>query len=302
MKLDIQGKFKGNKSLQELFEEYKLTEEEHKRIGNEIYEIMMKGKTSAENPIAIIDIGPPGSGKTGLNGMAQKQFENNNLIIVNNDELRPFHPKADEIARLYPDYYTKVTNEESKFWTDELMDKAIEGKYNVLYEGTGRKIEIFNKMISKMSGYKIIVRAMAVNELNCLMSIVERYEGQLKEKGWGRIVSSKTFYKAYDDEMLNTIDTFEKKGIVDNVEVYIRGTLPTEPIRIYSSDTREFPTAKMAVINGREMDRKNADKYFETNFRKKLLEGSCLSEVKEVLDTISSLYNESKKNEDGIEL
>ena len=34
----------------------------------------------------------------------------------------------------------------------------------------------------KMKDYKIIVRAMAVNELNCLMSIVERYKGQVINK------------------------------------------------------------------------------------------------------------------------
>ncbi len=34
-----------------------------------------------------------------------------------------------------------------------------------------------------MQGYRIIVRGMAVNELNCLMSIIERYEGQVKQKG-----------------------------------------------------------------------------------------------------------------------
>lgn len=302
MKLNSQGINSEYKTLEELFEIYRLTEEEHKKIENSIYENMMQGKTSVKNPIAIIDIGPPGSGKTGLNGMTQKQFKNNNLIIVNNDELRPYHPKADEIARLYPEYYTKITNEESKFWTDELMDKAIEGKYNVLYEGTGRKIEIFKKMISKMNGYKIIVRAMAVNELNCLMSIVERYEGQVLEKGWGRIVSAKTFYKAYDDEMLETIDTFEKTGIVNSVEVYTRGILPTEPIKIYSSDTKKFPSAKLAVINGREIDRKNAERYYETHFCKKILQINQFPEVKEVLDTINKLYNTSKEKENNIEL
>ena len=191
--------------LEEMCEKYKLSDEEHNRIGNNINEIMLEGKTPSKNPIAIIDIAPPGSGKTGLNGYALKQFENENLIIVNNDEFKPFHPKADELARLYPEYYIKVTNEESKRWTDDLMDIAIEGRYNVLYEGTGRKIEIFKRMIAKMQGYRIIVRVMAVNELNCLMSILERYEGQVKEKGWGRIVSVGTFYKAYDEQFYEII-------------------------------------------------------------------------------------------------
>ncbi len=289
--------FKSEKlSLEEIFEKYKLSPEEHKKIGDLISKIMLSGKTPVEKPTAIIDIGPPGSGKTGLNGYALKQFENDNLIIINNDELRPFHPKADEIAGLYPEYYTKITNEESKFWTDDLMDKAIEGRYNVLYEGTGRKIEIFKRMISKMQGYKIIVRAMAVNDLNCLMSIVERYEGQVQEKGWGRMVSDKTFYKAYDDEMLNTIDTFEKSGIVDVVEVYMRGKKPSEPIRIYSSTTKEFDSAKLAVIEGRKADRENANRYFETDFSKRLTKNNFPEEV-EILKTINNLHEEKEKED-----
>lgn len=291
MELNLQERKKENKFLKELVEKYKLSEEEHKKFEANICEIMMNGKKSVENPIAIIDIGPPGSGKTGLNGMALKQFKNNNLIIVNNDELRPYHPKADEIARLYPEYYTKVTNEESKFWTDKIMNIAIKGKYNVLYEGTGRKIEIFEKMISKMKDYKIIVRAMAVNELNCLMSIVERYKGQVQEKGWGRMISAETFYKAYDNEMLNTLDILEKMELVDIVEVYIRGDRPTEPIKIYSSDTKEFASAKLAVICGREMDKKNANIYYRTVFCKKIFKDYECSEEREILEKIKKLYS-----------
>ena len=279
--------------LEEMCEKYKLSDEEHNRIGNNINEIMLEGKTPSKNPIAIIDIAPPGSGKTGLNGYALKQFENENLIIVNNDEFKPFHPKADELARLYPEYYIKVTNEESKRWTDDLMDIAIEGRYNVLYEGTGRKIEIFKRMIAKMQGYRIIVRVMAVNELNCLMSILERYEGQVKEKGWGRIVSVGTFYKAYDEEMLNTIDTFEKEKMVDLIEVYMRGDTPTEPKRIYSSENKEFTSAKMAIEKGRKDDKKVAQKYYEEVFSKKQFGASNFSEKRDLLEKIKKLYKEN---------
>ena len=133
---------------EEVYDKYKISDEEERRIGEYINQIMLAGKVPSAKPIAIIDIGPTGSGKTALNGYALKQFENNNLVIVNNDELKPFHPKADEVAKLYPEHYIKVVNEASKHWTDGLMDKAIEGRYNVLYEGTGRKIRIFENMIA----------------------------------------------------------------------------------------------------------------------------------------------------------
>lgn len=285
---------RSNKTIEQLIAEYKLSEEEHQKIGDVINQNMLFGKVTSQNPVAIIDIGPPGSGKTGLNGYAVNQFADEGIVVVNNDELRPYHPMADEIARLYPEHYNKVTNEDSKFWTDDLVEKAIEARVNVLYEGTGRKIEIFKRMISKMQGYKIIVRAMAVNELNCLMSIVERYEGQVREKGWGRIVSASTFYKAYDDEMLNTIDTFERTGMVSSVEVYMRGLKPSEPVRIYSSDTKEFRDARLAIQCGREKDRESANKYYREKFRKMKFVSKDLTEVKEIIERINYLHRENE--------
>ena len=286
-------------SLEEACKYYKLTEEEHKRIGDNINEIMMFGKQSRENPIAVIDIAPPGSGKTGLNGYALKQFPNANLIIVNNDELKPFHPKADEIASRYPEYYTRVINQESNPWTDDLTDKVIERKYNFLYEGTGRKISIFQRMIDQMKqrGYKIIVRAMAVNELNCLMSIVERYEGQVAKKGWGRLVSVETFYKAYDEEMLNNLNTFEVAGMADVVEVYVRGDKPTEPIRIYGNTSREYKDARTAVVEGRKQDRKRAVQYYEQTFSKAMKNYRNTAEEMELLEKIEGLYRQADKDE-----
>ena len=291
------------KSLEEAFEYYKLTQEEHEQIGKHINEIMMFGKKPEENPIAVIDIAPPGSGKTGLNGYALKQFPNGNLIIVNNDEFKPFHPKADEIAQKYPEYYIKVTNEESKRWTDELVDTAIEGKYNLLYEGTGRKITIFQRMIEQMrkQGYKIIVRAMVVNELNCLMSIVERYEGQVAEKGWGRLVSAKTFYKAYDEEMLNTLNTFEATDLADVVEVYVRGDNPAEPIRIYGDKSREYKDARTAVVEGRNQDRRRAIQYYEQVFSKAMKNYRNTEEEQELIEKIEGLYRETKDRDEGVE-
>lgn len=234
-------------SLDDAMRKYQISQEEQERIGRNINELMLYQKSPMENPTAIIDLAPPGSGKTGLNGYALSQFENANLVIVNNDEFKPFYPKANEIAKKYPEYYIKVTNESSKVWTDNLLYTAIEKRFNVLYEGTGRKLILFKKMIEKMKGYKIIVRAMAVNDLNCLMSIIERYQGQINEKGWGRIVSRETFYKAYQTEMIDTIEFLEKSGLVDCVEVYMRGKTPIEPIRIYNSQTREFDNVRSAI-------------------------------------------------------
>lgn len=286
-----------NKTLEEVCTEYKLSEDERNEIGNKINAIMLAGKKTSEQPIAIIDIAPPGSGKTGLNGYACAQFKDNNAVVINSDELKPFHPRIDELAKKYPEYYTKVTNQESNFWTDNLFDVAVASRYNVIFEGTGRNLKLLTKMMSKMHGYKIVVSGMAVNELNCLMSIIERYEGQVEQKGWGRLVMEDHFYKAYD-EMLENIQAIEESGMADIVEVYTRSDNPSRPLRIYSSRNREFKDARTAVIVGRERDRKSAEQYYEEKFSKRGTKPTKFPEEKELLEKITEIYD----REQGIQL
>jgi len=133
------------------------------------------------------------------------------------------------------------------------------------------------------------VRGMAVNELNCLMSIIERYEGQVNEKGWGRLVTIDHFYKAYS-EMLETIDELEKLRIADSVEVYIRGEKPSEPTRIYSSKTKEYQGVRQAVIAGRQLDERNALNYYYSNFKNQIRTNRNSAE-QDILEKIEQLYN-----------
>lgn len=284
-------------TLEEVMKKYKLSEEEHNRIGDEIKKIFLFDKYPVENPKAIIDIAPPASGKTGLNAYGQKQFIENNVVIINSDEIKPFHPKIDEIAKLYPQYYTKVTDQESNTWTSDLFELALKDGYNVIFEGTGRNAKILETIKNKMEQYNVTVRGMAVNELNCLMSILERYNYQVEKKGWGRLVTLNHFKETYE-QMPNTIDLIEKSGIVKNVEVYKRGNLPSEPVKIYSSldvEMGRFPNAKYAVFGGRKENEKEAIEYYINNFEK---DSELQGEISVIFKYIEAIYSEIIKKKE----
>lgn len=254
------------KSLEEVMKEYKLSDEEHDRIQQEIIRLSLYGKNPVEHPKAIINIAPPASGKSGLNIYGENQFIDRNVVIINSDELKPFHPKIDEIAKLYPQYYTKVTDQESNTWTSTLFDTVLSQGYNVIFEGTGRNARILDTIREKMKGHEVTVRGMAVNELNCLLSILDRYIAQVKTKGWGRLVTMDHFYETYE-AMPSTIDQIEKSGVVDRVEVFKRGNPPSEPVKIYDSLDKEngrFPNARFAVFGGRKEDERTAIVNFES--------------------------------------
>lgn len=289
-------------SLEEIMKKYKLSVQEHNRIQEDIIRLMLYRKNPVEHPKAIINIAPPASGKSGLNGYGENEFVDQNVVIINSDELKPFHPQIEEIAKLYPQYYTKVTDQESNTWTSTLFDTALRQGYNVIFEGTGKNARILGTIKEKMQEYNVTVRGMAVNELNCLLSILDRYISQVETKGWGRLVTLEHFYETYE-AMPHTIDEIEKSGVVDRVEVFKRGRTPVEPIKIYDSHNVEcgrFPSARFSVLGGRQEDEKEARKKYDVSREliSKLLEKSNSSEAERViLNKILELTEERKKKD-----
>ncbi len=220
---------------QEILKRYKLTDEEHENYYEIIKRIYTSGKIPVKNPIAVIIGGQTGAGKSGLIGYSTKMFTDGNVIIINSDEIKPFHPQSEEIARLYPKLYTKITDQESNTWTSRLFEELRREGYNIIFEGTMKNNRIADESITELQalGYTVVVRGLAVCDLESRMSILERYEGQVTKKGWGRLVVTDHHNQTYLG-MPNTIDYIEKTGKYDILEIFARSELPDEPINIYA--------------------------------------------------------------------
>lgn len=283
-------------TFENILKKYKLSEEEHNKIGKEIINIYLHDKFPVKNPKIIIDIAPPASGKTGLNSFGAQEFKDNNVIIINSDEFKPFHPKINEIATKYPQYYTKITDQESNTWTSTLFEKALREKYNIIFEGTGKNSRILNTVQTKMKEYDVIVRSLAVNQLNCLISILDRYEHQIRTKGNGRLVTYDHFIETYN-AVPNTIDEIEKSGLVKGIEIYIRGERPVQPQIIYKTSSNKygrFPNAKCAVLGAREEDLEKAKQYYKKHIeelRKLVNEKNSTQAEIAILNEIEKIYN-----------
>lgn len=135
---------------EEILKKYKLTKEEHDEYYQTIKRIYVGGKTPEKNPISIIVGGQTGAGKSGILGYSTKMFNKDNVIIINSDEIKPFHPKSEEIAKLYPDLYTKITDQESNTWTSRLFEELRREKYNIIFEGTMKNNRIADESITEL--------------------------------------------------------------------------------------------------------------------------------------------------------
>ena len=89
---------------EEILKKYKLSDEEHNQYYQTIKRIYTGGKIPVDNPIAVIIGGQTGAGKSGIIGYSTKMFMDENVIIINSDEIKPFHPQSEEIAKLYPKF------------------------------------------------------------------------------------------------------------------------------------------------------------------------------------------------------
>lgn len=220
----------------EILSKYKLTDEEHDKIYDDIKAIMTQGKHPVEKPIAVIIGGQTGAGKSGIIGYSLKLFDDNNVVVINSDEIKPFHPKVDEIAKEYPNLFTKITDQESNTWTSRLFGELRNEHYNLIFEGTMWNTRVADDAIAELMrlGYIVIVRGIASGSLESKYSIVDRYISQVAAKGYGRLVEIDHHDRTYNG-MPNTIDYIQKNGFYSILEIFIRGKEKiSEPQLIYS--------------------------------------------------------------------
>ena len=242
---------------QSIKEKYKLSEEEHNEIYKRIEKEVFRNSTPDDQPIAVIVGGQPGCGKGGVISYTQNEAKANGkcIILITTDEYKPYHPNAIEIARKYPTEYVEIVEQDAGPWTGSIMKKAIDDRYNFIFEGTLKNDRILDRIKElKQNGFSVIVRALAVPRLESLLTVHERYQKQMEVLTYGRLISINHHNKAYDG-IPAVVDKIEKSGLC-SVEIYLRGKTIGKPIKVYSSKEKNerFPTARIALEEYRKSE------------------------------------------------
>lgn len=181
-------------------------------------------------------------------------FKDRNVVMINGDEIRPFHPKAEEIAKIYPELYNQITDQETITWTTRLFEELRQEGYNIIFEGTMRNNRIADESITQLRdelGYTVVVRGLSVCGLESRISILERYECQVKEKGYGRMVLPTQHHRTYVG-MPNTIEYIESTGKYDVLEIFQRGKETHSPVLIYAVCNPRTEKEAVAKLEGRD--------------------------------------------------
>lgn len=161
---------------------YAMTPKKHKEILAKIENYCFSDKKSSEKPKLYIMISQTGSGKS----LLAKEIlnSNNNIMVIESEFFKLFHPKQKEIIKKYPTFYGYLTGLDSLLYKEEIYQKSLENKYNILMSIAPLDAKndfdfLFDKPLKL--GYEIEINIIAVSNINSLLSIHERYERQLKE-------------------------------------------------------------------------------------------------------------------------
>ncbi|MFA0925090.1 zeta toxin family protein, partial [Xanthomonas fragariae] len=146
-------------------------------------------KSSLENPKAIILAGQPGAGKGRLAEVAELEL-NQDVVKIDPDELRKFHPQVEALRNAHPYTWSGYTHPDASQWADELLQATIDGKKNLIFDTTLSNGEWSANLIKDLQarGYDVEVRAMAAHKLESELGVDNRFSRQLDEVGHGRYV------------------------------------------------------------------------------------------------------------------
>jgi hypothetical protein len=204
-------------------ESFKLSAREHERIYKKIETDMLRKTEAVLHPQVIITGGQPGSGKSKLLEQSKKDFPDRNVVVINGDDVRGYHPQAEEIFKLDDKRFAERTDPDSRAWTKQLFDRAIETKRNIIFESTMREVGPISETMVRLKneGYHVTAMVVATHERMSTTGIFRRYEEQKSKKGYGRWSDLSSHDAGYEG-MPRTVEHIESHGLVDRLEVYNR--------------------------------------------------------------------------------
>jgi len=153
-----------------------LSNEQFEAIYKEVLKELLAKYYPVSKPYAIVLGGQPGAGKSALSDKAKSK--NSNIIVINGDEYRVYHPNFKAIDKTFGKDSPKYTQAFANTVVERLISDLSDRKYNLSIEGTLRTTEAPLKtcQLLKEKGYNVQLFVMAVNKELSWQGTINRYK------------------------------------------------------------------------------------------------------------------------------
>ncbi len=186
------------------------------------------------NPRAILLGGQSGAGKTTLHNIFRTAMKNN-VVVINGDEYRAFHPQYRRISEKYGIDAPAHTAAWAGRMVEAVVDALSITGYNLIIEGTLRTSEVPLKTATLLRGrgYKVSLALMAVKPEISLVSCQLRYE-QMRIAGTAPRAVDPAHHLSIVEGIVKNLEVLEDSGLFDSVSLYARNEQ-----RLFPSDDVE---------------------------------------------------------------
>lgn len=194
----------------------------NKELFNEVWErTKKKYVTSQEQPKSYVLGGQSGSGKSYLIKEVREQL-NNNVIVINGDDFRRFHPDYEKLQKEQGKDSPKFTAKFAGEMTEAILKKAIDEKYNIVIEGTFRTSETPLRTLKQLkdSGYETNVYIKATSKEQSWLNCLERYNKMLELDPSEARYTDKSHHDLIIDNLAQNVETVSKSSYVDNLKIF----------------------------------------------------------------------------------
>lgn len=206
-------------------EDFRLDSSENQAIfEREIEPALLLVTSEVSKPKAVLIAAQTGAGKSDLLKKTQEELQEN-VVFVNTDELRRYHPRYEEIGRLDDLRSAERTQHDASEWRDKLLRSSIQNRRNVIMEGVFKDSDGLLKVIDQLkeAGYEVTVRFLGVHRRQSILGVHLRYEDQKSKTSHGRFAPVDYHDECYE-KLLETASKVEQHSHADIIEVYNRAS------------------------------------------------------------------------------
>ena len=173
-------------------------------------------------PQAYLLGGQSGAGKTTLHKIIRANHDGN-IISINGDDYRKFHPRLPELQATYGDEAVDYTAPWAGRMTEALVDTLSAVGYNLIIEGTLRTAEVPMKTAALLRGrgYGVSLALMAVKPEISLVSCQIRYE-EMRILGTTPRATDPAHHNKIIDQIVDNLAVLEESELFDGVFLYNR--------------------------------------------------------------------------------
>ncbi|HEO6704843.1 TPA: zeta toxin family protein [Streptococcus agalactiae] len=184
---------------------------------------LTRGKTTSDNPKAILLGGQSGAGKTTIHRIKQKEFQGN-IIIIDGDSYRSQHPNYLALQEKYGKDSVDYTKGFAGKMVEHLVDELSTQGYHLLIEGTLRTTQVPRKTAQLLAskGYQVSLAIIGTKpELSYLSTLIRYEEVYAVNPGQAR-ATPKEHHDGIVEHLVDNLRELETDKLFDEIQIYQR--------------------------------------------------------------------------------